>query len=65
VQICAGSSGDLPPPSPPGEKATTSKDQAGQASTDDGAGDGKYGGEVLKFLFLIECVSVPDLSFLI
>jgi len=35
---CVGSSGDLPPPSPPAEKATTSQDQAGKAS--DGAGDG-------------------------
>jgi hypothetical protein len=35
----AGSSGDLLPPSPPAEKATASQDQAGQASTDDGAGD--------------------------
>jgi len=31
-------SGDLLPPSPPAEKATASKDQAGQASTGDGAG---------------------------
>jgi len=28
-----------PPPSPPAEKATASKDQAGQASTSDGARD--------------------------
>src|SRR5262249_10333421 len=37
---CAGSSGDLLPPSPPAEKATAREDQAGQASTGDGAGDG-------------------------
>src|SRR5262249_11419006 len=34
---CAGSSGDLLPPSPPAEK--THQDQAGEASTGDGAGD--------------------------
>src|SRR5262249_20189409 len=33
-------SGAFPPPSPPAEKATSSKDQTGQASTSDGAGDG-------------------------
>ena len=33
-------SGDLPPPSPPAEKATARQDQAGQSSTNDGAGDG-------------------------
>src|SRR5262249_54440484 len=37
---CAGSSGDLPPPSPPAEKATASEDQAWKASTGDRAGDG-------------------------
>jgi len=36
---CAGSSGDLLPPSPPGEKATARQDQSGQSGTDDGAGD--------------------------
>jgi hypothetical protein len=34
-------SGKLPPPSPPGEKAAARQDQAGQASTGDGAGDGR------------------------
>jgi hypothetical protein len=29
--VCVGCSGDLPPPSPPAEKATASKDQAGKA----------------------------------
>src|SRR5262245_54546581 len=37
--ICAGSSGDLLPPSPPAEKATACQDQTGQASTCDGAGN--------------------------
>jgi hypothetical protein len=37
---CAESSGAFPPPSPPDEKATARQDQAGQASTGDGAGDG-------------------------
>jgi hypothetical protein len=32
-------SGDLLPPSPPGEKATARQDQAGKTSTGDGAGD--------------------------
>jgi hypothetical protein len=32
-------SGDFLPPSPPAEKANVRQDQAGQASTDDGAGD--------------------------
>jgi hypothetical protein len=32
-------SGALLPPSPPAEKATTSQDQAGKASTGDGTGD--------------------------
>jgi hypothetical protein len=36
---CAESSGDLLPPSPPGEKATARQEQAGKASTGDGAGD--------------------------
>ena len=36
---CAGSSGDLLPPSPPAEKATACQDQAGHSSTRDGAGD--------------------------
>jgi hypothetical protein len=31
--------GGLLPPSPPAEKATARQDQAGQSSTDDGAGD--------------------------
>ena len=35
-----GSSGDLPPPSPPAEKATARQDQAGKARTGDWAGDG-------------------------
>ena len=39
----AGSSGDLLPPSPPAEKATARQDQAGQASTGDGAGNGREG----------------------
>jgi hypothetical protein len=34
-----GSSGDLLPPSPPGEKTTAREDQAGKACTGDGAGD--------------------------
>jgi hypothetical protein len=37
------SSGDLLPPSPPAEKATARKDQAGKASTGDGGGDGRSG----------------------
>ena len=32
-------SGDLPPPSPPGEKATAREDQAGQSCTGDGGWD--------------------------
>jgi hypothetical protein len=32
-------SGDFLTPAPPGEKATTRQDQAGQASAGDGAGD--------------------------
>jgi hypothetical protein len=38
-----GCSGDLLPPSPPGEKTTARQDQAGQASTDDGARHGSCG----------------------
>src|SRR3981189_815039 len=34
----AESSGGLPPPSPPAEKATARQDQAGQSSTGDGGG---------------------------
>jgi hypothetical protein len=41
VWDCAGSSGDLLLPSPPAEKATARQDQAGKASTSDGAGNGK------------------------
>src|SRR5262249_18202184 len=37
----AEASGDFLPPSPPAEKATASKDQAGQSGTDDGAGNGQ------------------------
>jgi hypothetical protein len=37
---CAEGSGDFLPPSPPSEKATARQDQARQASTRDGAGDG-------------------------
>ena len=36
---CTGSSGNLPPPSPPAEKATAREDQAGKASADDGTRD--------------------------
>jgi hypothetical protein len=32
-----GCLGDLPPPSPPAEKASTSKDQTGKTGTSDGA----------------------------
>src|SRR5262249_2797656 len=35
----AGGSGDLPTLSPPADKATCCQDQAGQASTGDGAGN--------------------------
>jgi len=38
---CVGSSGVLLPPSPPAETTTTCQDQAGRASTGDGAGDGR------------------------
>jgi len=38
LQLLAGSRDLLPPP-PPAEKASASKDQAGKASTSDGAGD--------------------------
>jgi hypothetical protein len=31
---------DVPPPSPPAEKATARQDQTGQASANDGAGNG-------------------------
>src|SRR5262249_28452569 len=34
-------SGDLLSPSPPAEKASACEDQAGKASTDDGAGNGR------------------------
>jgi hypothetical protein len=37
---CTGCSGGLLPPSPPAEKATARQDQAGQAGTDNGTGDG-------------------------
>ena len=40
-QLLARCSGDLLPPSPPAEKATASKDQAGKASTSNGAGHRK------------------------
>jgi hypothetical protein len=39
VRLRGECSGDLAPASPPGEKATASQDQAGQASTGDGAGN--------------------------
>ena len=39
VDCAAGCSGCLLTPSPPAEKATARHDQAGQASTDDGAGN--------------------------
>jgi hypothetical protein len=41
VRITPGSSGDFLPPSPPAEKTTGRKDQAGQSSTGDGAWDGR------------------------
>jgi len=40
IRLRAECSGDLLPPSPPAEKTTARQDQAGQASTSDGAGDG-------------------------
>jgi hypothetical protein len=36
LELRAGHSGDLLPPSPPAEKATARQDQAGQSSTGDG-----------------------------
>jgi hypothetical protein len=42
VGIRSRCSGDLLPPSPPAEKSTAREDQAGQASTDDGGGDGGW-----------------------
>jgi hypothetical protein len=36
---CPETSGDLLPPSPPAEQAATRQDQAGKASTGDGAGN--------------------------
>jgi hypothetical protein len=42
LQINARSSGDLLPPSPPAEKAAARQDQAGHASTGDGAGNGRW-----------------------
>jgi hypothetical protein len=45
VRVCVETLGDLLPPSPPAEKATARQDQAGKASTSDGAGDGVYGRE--------------------
>src|SRR5262249_34989552 len=41
--ICTESSGDFLPPSPPAEKASARQDQAGNASTGDGAGDASGG----------------------
>ena len=38
ARYAAGNSGGFLPPSPPAEKATARQDQAGQPSTDDGAG---------------------------
>jgi hypothetical protein len=38
VLLCSSS---LPPPSPPAEKATARQNHSGQASTGDGAGDGR------------------------
>src|SRR5215475_9747811 len=40
--LSRGFLGDLLAPSPPGEKTTACQDQAGQASTGDGAGDGEW-----------------------
>jgi hypothetical protein len=40
VRVCVETLSDLLPPSPPAEKATARQDQAGQSSTDDGAGYG-------------------------
>jgi len=39
VQSELGGECDFPPPSRPGEKTTARRDQAGKASTGDGAGD--------------------------
>jgi hypothetical protein len=44
VAGCAGSSGDLLPPSPPAEKATARQDQTRKPSTDDGTGDRRWFG---------------------
>src|SRR5262249_21919491 len=43
TKLRAENSGDLPPPSPPAEKATACEDQAGKASTSDGAGNSGRG----------------------
>src|SRR6516164_7789829 len=43
---CARCSGDLPPPSPPAEKATACQNQAGQSRTGDGAGDNKLASDL-------------------
>src|SRR5262249_11377124 len=48
----AGCSGDLLPPSPPAEKATTSKDQPWKSSTGDGAGSGRGAGNGSECNFL-------------
>jgi hypothetical protein len=42
-RVLLSSSGPLPQ-SPPAEKATARKDQAGNSSASDGAGDRRYGG---------------------
>jgi len=58
-------SGDLLPPSPPAEKATTSKDQAGQASTDVGNGHKariKGGGDQVPLPIAIVRPSLAEVS---
>jgi hypothetical protein len=47
-RICAGCSGDLPPPSPPAEKATARQDQTWKTGTGDGPGTG-----------FTNCISMP------
>jgi hypothetical protein len=48
VHSCNGLSGRLPSPSPPREQAAASGNEAGEASTDNGAGDLNVGSETRR-----------------
>src|SRR5262245_36522551 len=57
-----GSSGDLPPPSPPAEKASARQDQTGKASANDGGLRAKIQKSRFSFDSLTAVAVVFDLS---